>query len=393
MIKNDRNFPQLAANKLGWMFIDGLEHYFNGCLSVFSVINVSSYPGFSDLLINKKHTVTPNGSDLFYIPYVNIKFIKHLVIAISSFLMLAKWSVKSRKQHKILIVYSMYAPFPIVSQLVSLLFRVKTILIVPDLPEYMRIGVSTKWYQKIILKINYWQLYLFCRFFDGYVFLTEFMANSFKVKPGRFTIIEGCVDTLSENIEAKSESSTFGSERILLYAGQLNDAYGVRILLLAFISLKNPHYRLWLCGSGPMREEVLKFCDKDKRIKYYGVITNDEVNILCRNATVLINPRMADGVFTKYSFPSKILEYLKSGKPSIICRLEGIPEEYYSYTYIVEEQNLIGFAEKIDEVLSKSEEELSTFGSNAQKWVQKNKNSVVQTRKIKNIINDLLGEK
>lgn len=393
IINNDRNFPQLAANKLGWMFIDGLEHYCKGLLSVFSVINVSSYPGFSDLLIRQKRTVTPCGSDLFYIPYINIKIIKHIVIAISSFLMLAKWAVKSNSKNKILIVYSMYAPFPFLSQLISLLFGVKTILIVPDLPEHMRIGVPTPWYLKILLNINHWQLYLFCNFFDGFVFLTESMANSFKVTSGRFAIIEGCVDNLPANIGAKSESTTIGSERILLYAGQLNDAYGVRILLSAFMSLQNSDYRLWLCGSGPMREEVLKFCDKDKRIKYYGVITNDEANILCRKATALINPRTADGVFTKYSFPSKILEYLKSGKPTIICRLEGIPEEYYSYTYVVDEQNEFGFAKKIDEVLSKSDEELTTFGRNSQKWVQENKNSVSQTRKLINIIIEIIVKK
>ncbi|MDA8083440.1 MAG: glycosyltransferase [Nitrospiraceae bacterium] len=390
VINNDHNFPQLAANKLGWLFINGLEHYYEGLLSVFSVINVSSYPGFSDLLICKGHTQTSKGSNLIYIPYINIKLIKHLIIAISSFFLLARWAVKSKSRNKILVVYSMYAPFPVVSRVLSLCFRVKSILIVPDLPEHMRIGVPTPWYLKMLLRINRWQLYLFGRLFDGYIFLTKFMTEGFNVQPDRYEIIEGCVDSLPGYNSHESENSINGGQRILLYAGQLNAAYGVRILLLAFTSLQNPDYRLWICGSGPMREEVLRFCDMDKRIKYYGVITNDEVNSLCRKATALINPRTADGTFTKYSFPSKILEYLKSGKPTIICRLEGIPEEYYSHTYVVEDQNEAGFSKAIDLVLSKPADELTAFGRNSQKWVQKNKNNLVQVNKIIKIINKII---
>jgi glycosyltransferase involved in cell wall biosynthesis len=373
------------------MFIEGLEYYYKGLLSVFSVINVSSYPNFSDYFIRQKRTVTPGGSDIYYIPYINVEFIKYIIIAISSFFMLVRWTVKSNKQRKVLIVYSMYAPFPIVSQLVSLLFRVNTILIVPDLPEYMRIGVSTPWYLKILLNINRWQLYYLSNFFDGFVFFVESMSKKFKVIPDRFTIIEGCVDHLPDNICIKSKSSTTEGERILLYAGQLSEAYGVRILLDAFIRLNNPDYRLWICGSGPMRKEVFEYCDRDNRIKYLGLLTSDEVNDLFLNATALINPRIGDGVYTKYSFPSKILEYLKSGRPTIVCRLEGIPKEYYNYTYLIEDENEIGFAKIIDEVLSKSDEDLTAFGYNSKKWVQENKNSVKQTRKIINIINEIVG--
>ena len=284
----------------------------------------------------------------------------------------------------------MYAPFPIVSRLVSSVFRVKTILIVLDLPEHMRIGMRTPLFMKLVLKINRWQLYLCSKYFDGYVFLTKYMNERFNAKNNRFTIIEGCVDTLHNKIGPIPECSRIGNERILIYAGQLNEQYGVRVLLSAFMSIKNTNFRLWICGNGPMRDEVLEYCDKDNRIKYCGVLYTDDLNKLYNKATALINPRTSDGVFTKYSFPSKILDYLKSGKPTIICKLDGIPDEYYKYTYVIEEENMEGFAKIIDEVLSKSDEELTAFGNKSKEWVLEYKNNVIQIRKVVNIINVIL---
>ena len=41
-----------------------------------------------------------------------------------------------------------------------------------------------------------------------------------------------------------------------------------------------------------------------------------------------MNPRSADAEYTKYSFPSKTIEYLATGVPVVMNRLPGIPEEY-----------------------------------------------------------------
>ena len=38
-----------------------------------------------------------------------------------------------------------------------------------------------------------------------------------------------------------------------------------------------------------------------------------------------VNPRQNNEEFTKYSFPSKTMEYLASGVPVVAYKLDGIP--------------------------------------------------------------------
>jgi glycosyltransferase involved in cell wall biosynthesis len=54
-----------------------------------------------------------------------------------------------------------------------------------------------------------------------------------------------------------------------------------------------------------------------------------------RKADVLVNPRQNDEAYTKYSFPSKNIEYLLSGNPVVAYMLDGVPEEYRKFMSIV----------------------------------------------------------
>ena len=71
-------------------------------------------------------------------------------------------------------------------------------------------------------------------------------------------------------------------------------------------------------------------------IRYFGFVSHERALELQAKAALLINPRSPKGVFTRYSFPSKTLEYMRSGKPVVCHRLEGIPEEYDPYLQYIE---------------------------------------------------------
>ena len=52
---------------------------------------------------------------------------------------------------------------------------------------------------------------------------------------------------------------------------------------------------------------------------------------MCIRDRILVNFRSPNEELTKYSFPSKILEYISSGSLVLSTRLLGIPDEYFSY--------------------------------------------------------------
>ena len=96
----------------------------------------------------------------------------------------------------------------------------------------------------------------------------------------------------------------------------------------------------------------------------------------------MVNPRLSNEEYTKYSFPSKNIEYLVSGTPALTSSLPGMPKEYLDYFYLIEDETEIGIESKLREVLQKSVLELSEFGEKARKFVIENKNNVTQTEKF-----------
>jgi glycosyltransferase involved in cell wall biosynthesis len=104
------------------------------------------------------------------------------------------------------------------------------------------------------------------------------------------------------------------------------------------------------------------------------------------HATVFINVRSAETPFIEYSFPSKLLEYMAFGRPTITTALPSIPEEYHKFLYLIREENPVYIARLITEVCCKPELELENFGRKARDFVMKEKNYLIQGRRIYDFI-------
>jgi hypothetical protein len=107
-----------------------------------------------------------------------------------------------------------------------------------------------------------------------------------------------------------------------------------------------------------------------------------------KQASLLVNVRDNHDEFTKYSFPSKVIEYMLSGTPMFMTRLSGIPVEYYNYVYSVTNNEVETLRIAMEEICRKSPEELMAFGRNAQEFIKNEKNGRVQAKKILSFFND-----
>ena len=92
--------------------------------------------------------------------------------------------------------------------------------------------------------------------------------------------------------------------KTILYTGTLDFRYGITNLLDAFNQIKEDNYRLWICGGGVGQEAVVKACEKDSRIKYFGTVGKQIIIELQKKATLLVNPRNNLGDYNSFSFPS-----------------------------------------------------------------------------------------
>ena len=121
-----------------------------------------------------------------------------------------------------------------------------------------------------------------------------------------------------------------------------------------------------------------------------GNIARDKVLEYERKATLLINVRDPAESFTKYSFPSKTIEYMLSGTPMLTTRLQGIPEEYFEYLFSLSDVSVESIYMKLSEVLCCSQDALCEFGTRAQEFIIQNKNSRAVGKKIIQLIEETI---
>ena len=107
-----------------------------------------------------------------------------------------------------------------------------------------------------------------------------------------------------------------------------------------------------------------------------------------RQASILVNPRRPEGEYTKYSFPSKTMEYLASGTPTVMFHLPGMPNEYLPYIEIIDDKSPSGLKDSLEKMLACSQQELDEIGSKARDFIMRNKTADVQMKRFSQFIEE-----
>lgn len=377
--------PLQSVQKFNKLLVGGLEK--NEQVNEITVLTTANV---NQEISNKKfwkgRNKKVNKTKFHYIPFLNLKFIKQICMGLYSFIYVFIWVLLNIRKNPILISDGFY---PIVSSIASIVFKLFSIPVVTfytDLPKVSATDLieKTSFTKKIIKKIVCFGDYINMNLSDMFILLTVQMNEVINPKNKPYIIMEGLVD--SEYLVNKTNQTK--KKKAIMYAGGLYEKYGVKLLIDSFIAWNNKDYELWLCGQGELDDYIKK--QDNSNIKFYGVIPNNKVLELEEKATLLINPRFTNEEYTKYSFPSKNMEYMLSGTPLLTTRLPGMPKEYYKHVYFIEKETKDGFIDAFDDVLIKNNKELINIGKSAQEFVLNEKNNVIQGEKIIKFINDNL---
>lgn len=259
-----------------------------------------------------------------------------------------------------------------------LLTHTKVVAIVTDLHE-MSIYETSSLKYKAAREISM----RYMRGFDAYVLLTQQMNQ--RVNPGGkpYIVMEGICDDAHLTPGAKD-----GQIHRLFYAGGRPQKDGTDMLVRAFRRIENPNLRLDIYGPTTGLEEARN--NTDERVTYHGIVENARIVEEEKKADLLINPRPTIGEYTKYSFPSKIMEYMASGTPLVTTRLAGIPEEYYDFIFTFDQCTEDDYFATLQQILAADPAEVRKKGEEAARFVAENKNRKVQTRRITELIEKIL---
>lgn len=292
---------------------------------------------------------------------------------------------KCIEKDDVIIVYSLSLPALISAIIKAKKNKNKICVVIPDLPLHMSSSRSIVY--RILKHIDNLLIKNCLKLCSHNVILSKYMSCYLpKNKRDNYIVIEGAYNNeIAANINCPYKQS----EPYILYTGTLDQRYGICNLIDAFSST-GLNYNLVICGNGNESEKnyIIEKGESDKRIKYLGSLSYQDILFLQQNASLLVNPRNNKEEFTKYSFPSKTMEYLASGTPTLMYKLDGIPNEYYEYCYHIDgDDSIETLGNKITEILNKSEEENKKLGTRAKHFILKNKNGNAQALKIIEYIN------
>lgn len=257
----------------------------------------------------------------------------------------------SKSEKKAIIVYCPHTPFLEAAVYGKQLDNsVHIHMVVPDLPQYMNLSKNAHPIYDFFKKIDIQKMEKLIAQVDSFMLLTKYMADKLHVGNRPFIVVEGITDT--KNIPSKKKERG----KKVAYAGKLVEAFGAKRLLEAFEMIDDPEASLHICGGGELKPYVEEMCQKDSRIHYYGVVSAEKANEILQNADVLVNPRQNDDEYTKYSFPSKNIEYLMTGNAVVAYMLDGIPEIYKDFFIVPSSCETYSLSEAICFALNESEQ-------------------------------------
>jgi glycosyltransferase involved in cell wall biosynthesis len=369
-------FPDLAAQKFHRLFAQGIA--LNPDLFDLEVVGVPEVRfRKSRQIIFKFKPEIEKSVHYSYITVVLVPVIRYFIIALILLKKISKWGLANKKKEKIIIFDILNTNISIFTFLASRLFKVKLITIVTDLPEMMHIHKGKQNYSDKLN--NRIQNYVMSRV-DGYIVLTEALNRRVNKKNKPFLLMEGLADIGTSS--SKRDNHKESKFKIILYSGGLYEKNGIIALMEAFSGLSDGDCRLHIYGHGDLIEYIEKCAKKDPRICFCGYVDNSILVESQRKASVLVNPRFSHEEYTKYSFPSKNLEYMSSGIPLVTTMLQGMPREYFDYVYLFEEESADGYKRALQDILNKPREELLNFGARAKEFVVNKKNNKLQARKF-----------
>ena len=247
---------------------------------------------------------------------------------------------------KLIVVYSVHTPF-----LEAAIYakkkdpRIKICLIVPDLPEYMNLSRKISLIYRLGKKYDIKRFKKLNESVDSYMLLTEQMKEKIDIANKPYIVVEGIIDSNVFDRNEQIKRTLKKDERLtyIVYTGAMNQRYGIKDLVETFETMPEKDFRLVLCGKGDMDQYVSAMAEKDSRILALGQVTADAARDWTLKADVLVNPRADNEEYTKYSFPSKDIEYLTTGNPVVAYVLSGMPPIYDQFIYKLNNRNEIFF--------------------------------------------------
>lgn len=155
------------------------------------------------------------------------------------------------------------------------------------------------------------------------------MALAAGAEPSRVVCVPNGVDVAEvDQINLRRAPGVERGGATVGWIGTFGPWHGAEILIRALASLA-PDVRLLMIGDGALRvacQELARDLSVDQRIEWTGVIPHDEAVARLLGCDLLASPHVPLAGQPFFGSPTKLFEYMATGRPIVASRLEQIGE-------------------------------------------------------------------
>lgn len=370
------------------------EQYINYCSPAGNkfqknLLNVLKEENKIDILTYIEYPLFPNGkkvivftestNNIKYIKYINLPFLKNITISLNTYIFL----LKNIKKYEVITSYNLFPAYlkPIIS--LKKILNVKVGSFIADLyiDEYKYDNVI----KKVRKKIRYFKEKNLIKKLDFCIPITEYITKDLEFN-GPSIVMEGGID---KNEFKEIEKIENNINKKIVYTGTIDSVNGIEMLVKVAEILKDDNFEFIVAGDGPLANYLDNKSKNLNNLNYIGKVSNQKCLEIQRKADLLVLFRPTNQKITRYTFPSKLHEYILSGRPVLITDLEGINDEYKKNVNIIKKEDEKYIANEIKDHF-KEQEKMLNKAVLAKDFVLKNKTWSAQGLKINAFIEKIL---
>lgn len=236
--------------------------------------------------------------------------------------------------------------------------------------------------------------------YDGIALMTQALINEFKNYLNshiKFLHLPMTVDL--ERFQSSTDPLSKFQLPYIAFVGVMNDAKdGISNLIKAFNIIKDkfPSYKLYLVGAWhydtPIHLHLIKVFCLEERVFWMNEYAKDFIPNIIGNADLLVLPR-PDSKQARGGFPTKLGEYLATGKPVCATQIGEIPNYLTDNVsvFFAEPGSVDSFAESMERALG-NYENAKRVGENGRKVAEEHFDKNIQVNKMIGFLEDLVSQ-
>jgi glycosyltransferase involved in cell wall biosynthesis len=325
-------------------------------------------------------------------PVRNNSFIKRRVNDFLSYFKTTGYIFRKKRNTDVLLIVDNRWYMIVTCKIFSLLSKCKFVL---EISEFPFIFYNNNFFRNIYRSLYIKNIF---RLFDGLIVISDSLFSYFEDKINK-NAIQIIVPILTD-IEHFQPSANNSGE--IVYTGALNQFKdGIMDLLQGYVMFnkKTPGKKLVLMGDlnvSPDKDEVIAFIAKNnmrEKIEITGYVDRPVMIRRMSDAAVLALAKPSNKQ-AEHCFPTKIAEYLSTGKPVLTTTTGSIPQFLTNRkdSYLTEPNNPNELANTLSDIFS-DYDRAKIVGKNGRELAQNEFDYNKQVDKVIAFFNELLNKK